>query len=111
MNDRYQRRCPICSATLSPERRIRQTPKKWKNVEKSDHEFTHTVAGAGRGAARVRIKVKEHGGTPLNTYTIYYCSKCKIGFHYRDTLPPLPKIQKNYRNMTVKEFKRKNNCL
>lgn len=111
MNNKYDRRCPICGGNLRPEARIRTAPKEWKNVEKGELEYTRTVAGAGRGAARVRIKVKEHGGTPVNTYTMYVCPACKIGFHFKDTLPPLPKPQKDYSKMTVREFKRINNCL
>lgn len=111
MNDKYNRRCPICGERLFPERRLRTAPKKCRNVEKENKEVTITVAGAGRGAARVRIKVKEHGGTPQNTYTVYVCSVCKIGFNYKDTLPPAEKVRPNYKKMTVREFKQKNNCL
>ena len=89
-----------------------EDPLTWAhNRVEGELEYTRTIAGAGRGAARVRIKVKEHGGTPQNTYTMYVCPACKIGFHFKDTLPPLPKPQKDYSKMTVREFKRINNCL
>ena len=106
MNDRNNRRCPICGGTLSPERRICDRPKRFQNLEKADKEITVTVAGTGRGAARVRIKVKQHGGTPHNTYTMYCCAKCNIGFHYKDTLPPKKNIRPNYKKLTVREFLR-----
>lgn len=105
-SDKNNRRCPICGGTLSPERRICDRPKRFQSLEKADKEMTVTVAGAGRGAARVRIKVKQHGGTPHNTYTMYCCKHCNIGFHYKDTLPPQKNIRPNYKNMTVREFLR-----
>lgn len=111
MIDKYNRRCPICGERLFPARRLRATPKKWKNIKKGVLEYTKTIAGAGRGAARVRIKVKEHGGTPQNTYTVYECRMCRIGFFYKDTLPPKPVQKKDYSKMTCREFKRLNNCL
>ena len=112
--DRYERRCPICGATLRYECRPSTRPKKWKkgNIEREVKEITVTVAGAGRGAARVRVKVKEDFGKASNvqnTYSIWVCPECKLGFGYKDTLPPEPKPRPDYSKMTAREYKRLNN--
>lgn len=111
-NDKYRRICPICGAVLRYERRPSTRGEKWKNIERDVKEITVTVPGAGKRAGRVRIKVKEDFGKASNvqnTYGVWVCPECKLGFGYKDTLPPEPEQRPDYSKMTAREYKRLNN--
>lgn len=94
--------CPICKKQLQRQIRYKQ------NLNKVDTE-TKRIKAFIPGIKGPIIVNDYRSEKPDKRMNVWYCSTCKIGFNYRDTIKYTIKTAVSAIKLTCREFKQKLN--
>ena len=92
--------CPICKRQLKKQIRYKTNPNKIETENKRIKAFIPGIKGP-------IIVTDYRSEQPDKRINVWYCSTCKIGFNYNDTIKYSIKAAATALKLTCKEFKQR----